>query len=460
MKKTRAWMWSTGRVLLAVVLLVLIFKYGLQFRDTVTLRDGTVVSGTITKRPDIDVAIQSAGKKLTYPLAQVAREGGDYRITADSVILANGKTITGRVLKQPDLTVSIKAGDGEPVTYSLKDVAVNKKGVPQIEQGLIPILKQMKAGGYVIGLLLLGIPPVVGAMRWRMLLEAQGVHISQLRSLSITLTGLFFNNFMPGLTGGDVIKAYYAAKLTDDRKTHAVVTVLLDRLIGMVALGIVAGGAICAGLLMTRTPDGGLYRQADYFVAIFLLGCAIGTALFYSMRLRALGRTLLHALPGYARVRNMGIVHRAVSLLKKIDSAVYLYRYKKMVLVNATLISFIAHTSAILSFYFFAEALGVRQISVVKYFIVVPISFIVSSLSPTPAGWGVGEYIFKIFFEAVGIPGAAAITMSITYRLTQALWTLPGGVTLMLQRGRATVEEAEAQMSSDVLESENVGQGD
>ncbi len=64
-----------------------------------------------------------------------------------------------------------------------------------------------------------------------------------------------------------------------------------------------------------------------------------------------------------------------------------------------------------------------------------------------------------MFFGAVGVPGTAAVTMSIIYRLTQAIWTLPGGVILMFQRDRATVEEVEAEMSPELLGSEDVASG-
>ena len=46
----------------------------------------------------------------------------------------------------------------------------------------------------------------------------------------------FFNAFLLGSTGGDLLKAYYAARETHHRKTEAVVTVLVDRLIGLFSM--------------------------------------------------------------------------------------------------------------------------------------------------------------------------------------------------------------------------------
>ena len=43
----------------------------------------------------------------------------------------------------------------------------------------------------------------------------------------------FFNAFLLGSTGGDLLKAYYAARETHHKKTEAVVTVFVDRIIGL-----------------------------------------------------------------------------------------------------------------------------------------------------------------------------------------------------------------------------------
>ena len=59
------------------------------------------------------------------------------------------------------------------------------------------------------------------------------------------------NSFMPGSTGGDVVKAYYAAKHTIWR-TRAILSVLIDRALGLLAL-IVLGGVMAS--LQFNVPD-------------------------------------------------------------------------------------------------------------------------------------------------------------------------------------------------------------
>src|SRR5262249_16204019 len=76
---------------------------------------------------------------------------------------------------------------------------------------------------------------LITGIRWHWLMQMLGIRISLARAFVLNMVGAFYNTFMPGSTGGDVLKAYYVSKFTDMR-THAVMSVIVDRLIGLVAL--------------------------------------------------------------------------------------------------------------------------------------------------------------------------------------------------------------------------------
>jgi len=454
MKKGNALAWTVGRVLLAVVLLVAVFRYVVKLDDTVHLVDGTQISGRIDYERDGAVALK--GHPRPYAAAEIA-----VRPDSDVVRLADRKEVRGTITSLDDERVIIRVRKAA-VVYKRAQASV-QRGDPWVDRGLITLLKRMSLAEYAYGFILLGIPPIVGGIRWKMLLAAQEIRTTQYRAFELTMIGLFFNNVMPGLTGGDVVKAYYAAKLTADKKTHAVVTVLLDRIIGMVALGVVAGVAILVGIVSSEALADASYREAAWFVLIFVAISLAGGIAFYSRRLRRLLSGWVGAMPGYRRVRRIGIVDKAVGLAKRVDSALFMYRTKKRVLLNATLISFVAHASAILAIYFFGRALGITRVALRHYFAVVPVGFIISSIGVTPSGWGLGEVVFKVLFGAVGVAGTAAVTMSVIYRLTQALWTLPGGVMLLFQRERVAVEEAEeveGELEAKLVEGQDGAAGD
>ncbi|MDQ6631093.1 MAG: flippase-like domain-containing protein, partial [Verrucomicrobiota bacterium] len=102
-------------------------------------------------------------------------------------------------------------------------------------------LWQVHPVAFLLSLVLMGLIILLGVLRWRITLAAQGLHLPMRRALAISFIAHFFNSFLLGSTGGDLIKAYYAARETHHKKTQAVVTVFVDRLIGLWAMLIFAG---------------------------------------------------------------------------------------------------------------------------------------------------------------------------------------------------------------------------
>ena len=53
---------------------------------------------------------------------------------------------------------------------------------------------------------------LLSALRWRVVLSAQGIHYSVRETFSLTMIGWVFNQLMLGTVGGDVVKAYLVAR--------------------------------------------------------------------------------------------------------------------------------------------------------------------------------------------------------------------------------------------------------
>src|SRR6201987_615657 len=88
-------------------------------------------------------------------------------------------------------------------------------------------------GAAVLGYILVEIS---AAMRWQILLRVQGIRLNFFRLAGLFLIGMFYNQFLPGGTGGDIIKSYLLLKETSDRKAGALLAVVFDRFIGLAAL--------------------------------------------------------------------------------------------------------------------------------------------------------------------------------------------------------------------------------
>src|SRR5206468_11926594 len=88
----------------------------------------------------------------------------------------------------------------------------------------------------LLSLVLMGVTIVLGVFRWRMVLRVYGLELSLGRAAEISFIAHFFNSFLLGSTGGDLSKAYYAARETHHKKTHVVVTVVVDLFLGLFAM--------------------------------------------------------------------------------------------------------------------------------------------------------------------------------------------------------------------------------
>src|SRR5262245_54568375 len=90
---------------------------------------------------------------------------------------------------------------------------------------------------------------VASVWRWSQLLDAQRVNLPRTRLMGSFLVASFFNNFLPSNIGGAVVRIADTARVAGS-KTLATTVVLADRVLGLMALVLVAAiGATVAGRL-------------------------------------------------------------------------------------------------------------------------------------------------------------------------------------------------------------------
>lgn len=99
---------------------------------------------------------------------------------------------------------------------------------------VIAALKQMSPSRILAGIVLVLLSRFFVSARWYILLRSGNVKISFSRSIALTFTGLFANNFLPTTIGGDVVRLAGAMQLGYDRAV-CLASIAADRLMG--ALG-------------------------------------------------------------------------------------------------------------------------------------------------------------------------------------------------------------------------------
>ena len=116
----------------------------------------------------------------------------------------------------------------------------------------------------------------LAALRWYVLLRAMGIPIRPRACIEIFAIGTFANTFLPGGTGGDLLRSVYVARDVRSDRAGGVISVFVDRALGL--FGLLAVTAL-VGLAAADHPDAAVStRSAAIILAIVFVGLLIGVA--------------------------------------------------------------------------------------------------------------------------------------------------------------------------------------
>ncbi len=254
---------------------------------------------------------------------------------------------------------------------------------------------------------------LAAAFRWWVLLKVQGIYLSFLRLSGLFLIGMFYNQFLPGGTGGDIIKSYFLLKETPAKKAGALLAVVFDRLIGLVALVTITGTLVLMRYSwLAQTPE----TKRLLWILLFMLGTSI-LGLLTSFVIT--GFNLFHSLPEKFPGREK---------LIEIAAAYHLYAHHWRATLVAFGASLVAHLGTFVTFLCAAYALR-ANVAVVDFFAVMPIERTISSLPISFAGVGIREKILQIMLNGLcGIPESVAVLIGSLSFLIMLLCSAPGAV--------------------------------
>jgi len=285
--------------------------------------------------------------------------------------------------------------------------------VALVRPGFLRLFAQTNKPMFVALMAACVLPILFMSLRWWLLLRGHGFDVPLRRIFFVTYAGAFFNNFLPGAVGGDLTKAILAAS-GQERKAAIAGTVILDRLIGLGTMIVMAS--------ISLTPFLGRFSNPGLAYLIYgLLGAmVVGYGVYFS----PLFRKLLGLLPFRKVVDELDGVFRSA-------------KEKKALVGQAAALSFFAQAVGILIIYGLAVAMGIPGIGVWMFFIFEPIIFIVTALPISVGGWGVQEVLYReLFGRFGGIDPNQAIALSVLFKLSMILMSIPGGVLFAMGAAR------------------------
>lgn len=270
-------------------------------------------------------------------------------------------------------------------------------------------------------------------LRWHLLIHAIGLSFRVSQTLRAGFLGYLANLLPFGLVAGDSLKAVMLIHANPHRKTEAVASVLVDRVLGLYALLLLAATAslLLPAESLTKLDD------ADRASIVRLCWCVQAGAVASScllgvMLIPAVTRSRL-----WDKLEHMPVIGK---ILHKLVAAMRTYRSRLDLMAAAVGVSFLLHLSYVTAIVLMTLSIGISaeyRPPVSSIFVIVPPSMIAGAL---PIGFY--EIAITLLFRAVSPPGAPANTgllIALGYRLIQiSIATIGLGYWLA---GRREVEE-------------------
>jgi len=267
--------------------------------------------------------------------------------------------------------------------------------------------------------------PVIAIVswRWRMLLMVHGVRLSFWRIFELTMIGQFFSALGVGTTGGDVIKIFYAARAVPQRRTAVAFTILLDRVIGLVALLLYGVALSVPNLTLLLSTHGTKVATATFYLfAAIGVGCSFLACLLpFVMNMEKL----------YALVKKLPVVHRGAKLFMAYEHSARAVGTNIMALIG----SLPGHLFSTLMGYCVIKAMHLNpEPDFLTTFAIIAIVNMLIALPVSVAGLGVRESLYIMFLGLLGVDKEHAFAFSITCFALSLFWSLIGGPFYFLYR--------------------------
>jgi uncharacterized protein (TIRG00374 family) len=310
---------------------------------------------------------------------------------------------------------------------------------PRVQVGVLRMIREANINYLLAALAIFPITILITSLRWHELLKALDIRLTLSRTFVLNMVGMFYNTIMPlGSSGGDVLKAYYVAKQTHHR-TRAVMSVLVDRIVGLLAL-IILGGTMAA--FQRQIPR---CRQVAMGSAGILAIVFVSMVVFYS--------PVLRRLTGFdfivSRLPKQKLINNAIETM-------HIYGRRPFLSLGALVVSFPVHMIVITAAQLCGIAFGLH-LSLFYYWMAVPVMVLAAAIPISPQGAGVMEYFAIKLLEPQGVTVAQAFALTMSIRLTQIIWNIVGGI-FVVRGGFHKPTETEQKQVEEEDEDEDHGE--
>jgi len=239
---------------------------------------------------------------------------------------------------------------------------------------------------------------VFGTLKWQVVLHGLGRTVTWIRLARLFWIGLFFNTFLPGRTGGDIVRAVSLAR-SDSSTSRAVASVAADRGLNLLALLLIGSAAAIFDQ----------HLQLWIKQMIWAIAASVSAGLVIMVRLRS------------------EIASRAPERFRQTIEALLTGSWDLSGLVKAGSLAIAVQITMVVTNICAARAMGLN-VTDIQLFIAIPLTAIITALPVSINGLGIREAAYATLLALFGIPAEQAVALSLVMTAAIVGWSLIGGL--------------------------------
>lgn len=272
------------------------------------------------------------------------------------------------------------------------------------------------------GLLLFFVGIILVTIRWKLILDTQNLAITWARVFSISFVGVFFNSFMPGSVGGDLVRGYYTSRESEDRKTELFLSVIIDRILGLPSVFLLPLAVLAIQPQLTFANP----MTKTVFIALASV-CISLVSMFFLVFKRDLFEK-------YAFLKRLEQKAALGAVIRRAYDAVRLCVTHPALVAKGFALSMLGQIAGVSAGFCLARSLG-EPVPFLDFFALYMMALFIASLPITPGGLGLREAAMVLLLSAAGVPAVTSVALSLLVYLGALLCGATGALAFIFFSG-------------------------
>jgi len=263
--------------------------------------------------------------------------------------------------------------------------------------------------------------------KWGLVLGAMGIRVPFWRLAEQYLLGIFFNNFLPTMIGGDAARVYYLGR--QEGYATVATSILVDRGLGFLSMA--AWGSVLVWSLNITTPAFIVARQVLTVLCVVLVA---GLAAALTLRLAPIVALL-------RRVPLLGRVAETLELVRKRGRPLRRRPGVILAVLVAGLLYFLPFGWAYQTYFRLSGGLVVPYAAILLVLLAIAI---LSNIPISVNGIGLREQLHYLLFGSLGVSKELAVGISVIIFSQFLILSVFGGLVWLRLRARVSLTDVAA----------------